>query len=157
MSKHSAIQKRSLRACSKKFLSEIHHGILKAGFPNKCFYVFNCYLLQTNRAVEGRMKKTIATRIPIELEEAILEFMKNEGVDKSTAIRRILEMGINEWKKKRAIELYRAEKITLWKASEIAGVSLREMLNELNRLRIVMHVAAKELEEDIEAAKEAEF
>ncbi len=103
------------------------------------------------------MKKTIATRIPIELEEAILEFMKNEGVDKSTAIRRILEMGISEWKKKRAIELYRAEKITLWKASEIAGVSLREMLNELNRLRIVMHVAAKELEEDIEAAKEAEF
>ncbi|WP_455280940.1 UPF0175 family protein [[Eubacterium] cellulosolvens] len=78
-------------------------------------------------------------------------------MDKSTAIRRILEMGINEWKKKRAIELYRAEKITLWKASEIAGVSLREMLNELNRLRIVMHVAAKELEEDIEAAKEAEF
>ena len=102
------------------------------------------------------MQKTIATRISSKLEEEIIRFMEEEGLDKSTAIRRILEIGVSEWKKKRAIELYRSGKITLWKASQISGISLREMLEELNRLRITTHVTAKDLEEDIEAAKKTE-
>lgn len=102
------------------------------------------------------MQKTIATRISPQLEEEIARFMEEEGLDKSTAIRRILEIGVSEWKKKRAIELYRSGQITLWKASQISGISLREMLEELNRLRITTHVTAKDLEEDIEAAKKAE-
>jgi len=102
------------------------------------------------------MQKTIATRVPSELEAEIIRFMEEEGLDKSAAVRRILEMGLNDWKKRRAIELYRDGKVTLWKASQIAGISLREMLDELNRLRITTHVTAKDLEEDIEAAKKVE-
>lgn len=102
------------------------------------------------------MQKTIATRIPIQLEEEIARFMEEEGLDKSTAIRRILEMGVSEWKRRRAIELYSSGKITLWKASQISGLSLREMIEELNRLRITTHVTSRDLEEDIEAAKKAE-
>jgi len=102
------------------------------------------------------MQKTIAARIPTELEEEIIRFMKEEGLDKSKAVRRILEIGVSEWKRKRAIELYRSERVTLWKASQIAGISIREMLDELNRRRITIHVTAKDLEEDIEAAKKAE-
>jgi len=102
------------------------------------------------------MQKTIATRVPSELDAEIARFMKEEGIDKSTAIRRIIEMGLNEWKKRRAIDLYRDGKVTLWKASQIAGLSLREMLDELNRLRIIIHVTAKDIEEDIEAAKKHE-
>ncbi len=102
------------------------------------------------------MQKTVAARIPVELEEEIFRFMKEAGLDKSAAIRRILEIGVGEWKRRRAIELYRSGKVTLWKASQIGGVSLREMLDELNRLRIITHVTAKDIEEDIEAAKRAE-
>ncbi|MFQ5711780.1 MAG: UPF0175 family protein [Candidatus Geothermarchaeales archaeon] len=102
------------------------------------------------------MQKTIAARIPPELEEEIIKFMEEERLDKSTAIRRILEIGVGEWKRRRAIELYRTGKITLWKSSQIAGLSLREMLEELNRLRITTHVTVKDIEEDIEAAKKAE-
>ena len=120
----------------------------------KGFYAFatvnNC------KHMVFKMQKTVATRISSELEEEIIRFMREEGLDKSTAIRRILEIGVNEWKKRRAIELYRTEKITLWKASQIAGLSIREMLEELNRLRIVTHVTARDLEEDVEAAKKAE-
>lgn len=102
------------------------------------------------------MQKTVAARIPVELEEEIFRFMKEEGLDKSTAIRRILEIGVGEWKRRRAIELYRSGKVTLWKASEIWAVSLREMLDELNRLRIITHVTPKDIEEDTEAAKRTE-
>ena len=102
------------------------------------------------------MHKTVATRIPVELEKEITRFMKEEGLDKPTVIRRILEIGVSEWKKKRAIELYRSGKATLWKASQIGGLSLREMLDELNRLKIPTHVTARDLEEDVEAAKTVE-
>jgi hypothetical protein len=73
------------------------------------------------------MQKTIATRIPRELEEEILKFMKEEGLDKSASVRRILEIGVEEWKRRRAVQLYSIGKVTLWKASQIAGLSLREM------------------------------
>ena len=103
-----------------------------------------------------RMQRTIAARVSRELEEEIIEFMREEGLDKSAAIRRILEIGVNEWKRRRAVELYRDGKVTLWKASQIAGLSLREMLEELNRLRIITHVTAEDIAEDIEAAEKAE-
>ncbi len=101
-------------------------------------------------------QKTVATRIPDKLEKEIIEIMNLEGLDKSTAVRKILEIGVDEWKKRRAIELYRSGKVTLWKSSQLAGLSLREMLNEFNRLRIPAHITPKDLEEDIEAAKKAE-
>jgi predicted HTH domain antitoxin len=100
--------------------------------------------------------KTVAARIPVELEEEIGRFMDEEGLDKSTALRRVLEIGVGEWKRRRAVELYRSGKVTLWKASQMWGVSLREMLDELDRLRVIAHVAAKDIEEDIEAARAAE-
>lgn len=102
------------------------------------------------------MLKNVAARIPRELEEEIENFMKDKGLDKSAAIRKILEIGLNEWKKSRAIESYRLNRITLWKASQIAGISLREMMDELNRQKIPIHVSVRDIEEDIKAAKEAE-
>jgi len=54
------------------------------------------------------------------------------------------------------VELYRAGKVTLWKTSQIAGLSLREMLDELNKLRIVTHVTVEDIGEDVEAAVKAE-
>ncbi|MFX0132229.1 MAG: UPF0175 family protein [Candidatus Hodarchaeota archaeon] len=102
------------------------------------------------------MLKNIATRISKELEKDIESFMKDKGLDKSSAVRKILEMGLNEWKKKKAIELFSLKRVTLWKASEIAGISLREMMDELNKQKIPIHVSIRDIEEDIKAAKEAE-
>ena len=102
------------------------------------------------------MLKNIAARIPKELEEDIENFMKDEGIDKSSAIRKILEMGIDEWKKRKAIELFRLKRVTLWKASEIAGISLREMMDELNNQKIPLHVSVQDIEEDIKAAKKVD-
>ncbi|MHA1145550.1 MAG: UPF0175 family protein [Candidatus Helarchaeota archaeon] len=100
--------------------------------------------------------KNIASRIHKELEADIEEFMKERGLDKSSAIRIILQIGIAEWKKNRAIELYKIKRITLWKASQMAGLSLREIIEELNRRKIPINVTTQEIIEDIKAASEAE-
>ena len=100
--------------------------------------------------------KNIAARIPPELEAEIEGFMDEEGLDKSSAVRRILEIGILEWRKNRAIQQYRDNKVSLWKASEIAKVSLREMIDILNDHNIQINISTNDIVEDIRAAKEAE-
>lgn len=80
--------------------------------------------------------------------------MKLEGVDKSTAIRKILERGISEWRVERALKLLGEGKITFARAAELAGVSLWE-LSELLRERKIewVHLTPQEIEREFKLAK----
>lgn len=98
--------------------------------------------------------KPLGARVPEEIERYLTEFMKLEGVDKSTAVRKILERGISEWREERALELLRQGKITFARAAELAGVSLWEM-SELVRDRKIewVHLSPEEIEREFELAK----
>ncbi|TDA29346.1 MAG: hypothetical protein DSO04_07860 [Hadesarchaea archaeon] len=100
------------------------------------------------------VSKPLGARVPEEVERYLKEFMKTEGVDKSTAVRKILERGISEWRKERALELLGRGKITFARAAEMAGVSLWEML-ELVRDRKIewVHLSPEEIEREFRLAK----
>ena len=70
--------------------------------------------------------KPLAVRIPEEIEKEIQEMIELEGLDKATAVRALLELGIGEWRKQTALELLRTGKVTFAKAAEIAKLSLWE-------------------------------
>jgi len=53
----------------------------------------------------------------------------------------------------KALEMYKLQKVTLWKAAEIAGVSLVEILAELPRRKIVFQYDPEELKEDLKYAR----
>ncbi len=53
-----------------------------------------------------------------------------------------------------ALELYREGKVSLGKAAEIAGLSLREFLYELRIRRIPLNYDLEELEEDLKVVNE---
>ena len=53
--------------------------------------------------------------------------MKMEDVDESTVIRQFIQFGLIWY----VVELYKTGKITLGEAAELAGVSLRRMLDVL--------------------------
>ena len=55
--------------------------------------------------------------------------------------------GLQDRKKKRALELYRSRKCTLWKAAQIAEISLREMIDLAKSEGIFVHISAKDIEE----------
>lgn len=71
--------------------------------------------------------KPLAVRIPEEVEKEILEVVEYEKLDKATAVRTLLEMGIVEWRKQTALELLRDGKVTFAKAAEMAKLSLWEL------------------------------
>ncbi|MGB2841310.1 MAG: UPF0175 family protein [Halobacteriota archaeon] len=61
------------------------------------------------------------------------EIAKEEKVQRADAIREIFELGIREWKLRRALRLYREGKTTLWKAAGIAELTLHEMIDVIDK------------------------
>ena len=65
---------------------------------------------------------------------------------------RLIDEGLREWKINKVLRMYKNQEITLWRAAEIAGVSLGELLSELPKYKIVFQYDAEELKEDLEYA-----
>ena len=94
---------------------------------------------------------TISARIDKNLAEEIEKIVREKGIDKSTVIRELLCVGLKEYKLKKALELLRERKITVWKAAEIAGLSYREMLEKLKEHNVPFPITAEELTREIES------
>jgi len=98
--------------------------------------------------------KPLGARVPKEIEQHLVEFMKIEGVDKSTAVRKVLEKGISEWRRERASRLLGEGKITFARAADLAGVSIWEMLDLVRDRKIVwIHLSPEEIEREFRLAK----
>ncbi|MEE8168548.1 MAG: UPF0175 family protein [Candidatus Hydrothermarchaeales archaeon] len=95
--------------------------------------------------------KTVAVRIPKDIEKEFEVVVKTEGLDKSTALRKLLKKGIGEWKKEYALELLQQGKTTLWKAAKIADLTIWEMLDLLEEKGIILPIRAEDVLEDIKA------
>ena len=95
---------------------------------------------------------TTSVRLPKEIVEEIERLSKEEGIDKGTLIRKLIAESLREYKIKRALELYREGKVSLWKAAEIAGITYREALEELKKRNIPFRYDLGDLEADIEWA-----
>jgi len=101
--------------------------------------------------------KPLAVRIPEEIEKEILEVVKRKKLDKATAVRTLLEMGIEEWRKQTALELLQEGKVTFAKAAEIAKLSLWEFADLVKQRNIEwVRYTPEEIEKEIKEASVAE-
>ncbi len=97
---------------------------------------------------------TVAARVSPELERIIAEVAEIEGVDRSTALRKLVQKGAREWRKERALELLKRGEVSLWKASEIAGVTLWEMVDTANEAGTQwVRYSSEDIEREFEDAK----
>ena len=92
---------------------------------------------------------TTSVRLPKEIVEEIEKLSRDEGVDKGTLIRKLIAESLKEYKIKKALELYREGKVSLWKAAEIAGITYSEALEELKKRNIPFKYNSEDLEVDI--------
>jgi len=74
------------------------------------------------------MPVTFTTRVEEDLAKVIDEVSKEEGMDRSTVIRRFLMKAAKEWLIEKSLEDYEEGKITLWQAAEKCSLSLWEMI-----------------------------
>ncbi|MFO8050772.1 MAG: UPF0175 family protein [Thermoplasmatota archaeon] len=91
----------------------------------------------------------ISTRIPDELEEDLKRFIEEENIEKSGAVRKLLISGLEEWKRKKALELLSEGRISFSKAAELADMDIWEF-SELVRKTGTVWVSHEWFEEDME-------
>jgi len=96
------------------------------------------------------MAETVSVRIDkTELKE-INEISKAEKKTKSHVLREVLEKGIKEKKLEIALEKFRKNEATAWKAARMAGIPLTVFLDILVQRGIDFHYGVRELREDFE-------
>ena len=95
------------------------------------------------------MSKTqnLTVRLDKALIKQIEEEAEQEKTDKSTITRRLIALGIEQARRARAIEDYRKGRCTVWKASERAGLSLREMMELLRGEKIPLHLSPEDADQ----------
>ena len=88
----------------------------------------------------------VGVRLTSEEIKAIEERAKEAAVDKSTALRQLLKLGIKQFNLERALDLYKQEKISLEKAAEIADISIWEMMDIMKEKGITSKLGKEDLE-----------
>ncbi len=98
------------------------------------------------------MQKPLSIRLTEEIERKLKKLIEIEKLEKSTLMRKILNSGIDEELRKCSLELFKDRKVSLAKAAEIAGVSIREMMDLIREKGVSLHITAEDIRNDFEAA-----
>jgi len=93
---------------------------------------------------------TISARVPDELEAELDAYLDEENLDRSTAVRKLLSEGLDEWRREQALDQLAAGSITFSKAAEMAGMSVWDFA-QLAKERDITWVADDHLDADLEA------
>jgi len=72
---------------------------------------------------------------------------REEKIDRSAALRKVLDIGISEYMKRKAVEDYRKGKISIGKAAEDAEVSIAEFYKILADEGVPIRIGASALED----------
>ncbi len=92
---------------------------------------------------------TVAARIPKELNRLITQISTEEKVDRSTIVRKLLDIGAREWRVQTALDKYQQGNVTLPRAASIAGLTIYEMIDLLEERRISYRYDISDLEEHV--------
>lgn len=93
-------------------------------------------------AVTARVSKKMLTEI-----ERLAE---KEKVDRSELIRRLLDFALQHKRIEGAVRGYQDGKVTLWKAAEMSGISLREMMELVREKKIPVSYTLDDLRRDVD-------
>lgn len=93
---------------------------------------------------------TISTRVSDDLEAELEQYIAEENLDRSTAVRKLLIEGLADWRTERALDRLEAGEVTFARAAELADVSVWEFAR-LAAEHDVTWVDGTHLEDDLDA------
>ncbi|MEJ2295392.1 MAG: UPF0175 family protein [Candidatus Lokiarchaeota archaeon] len=96
------------------------------------------------------MGDKISIILPDDLKEEIDKLKKLYNEDQSSYIRKLLWKSVAQEKLEYALNQYLEDKVSVGKASEIAGISIWEFLDELHKRNITLNYKISEAELEIE-------
>ncbi len=70
------------------------------------------------------MTTTVSVRLSKDIMKDLEEFLKEENLDRSSGLRKLLIEAIEEWKKRRVLEKLAGGEVSFSKAAEMAGMDV---------------------------------
>jgi predicted HTH domain antitoxin len=92
---------------------------------------------------------TISARVPDDLEAELEAYLDAENLDRSTAVRKLLTEGLDDWRKRHALERLETGEITFTRAAEIADVNIWDF-TALVREHDVTWVSSEHTKDDLD-------
>ena len=92
---------------------------------------------------------TLSVRVPKSEADRWKQLAHDAGMDRATLLKQALRTGCVSALFERASASYRRGEITLARAAELAGMSLREMLLRMPQADLELHYDVRDLEKDI--------
>jgi len=96
--------------------------------------------------------RTTSVRLPEDEIREIDEMSREEAIDRGAVVRKLVGLGLREFKAEKAFEKYRRGAISLWRAATLADLTYREALEELKRRNIPFRYGEEDLRADVEWA-----
>lgn len=93
---------------------------------------------------------SLSARIPDHLEDELNQFIEDENLDRSTAVRKLLSEGLQDWRREKALQMLDDGEISLSKAAEIANMDIWSFSDLVKKEKITW-VEDDRVREDIEA------
>lgn len=100
------------------------------------------------------MTKTVSTRLPDDVVEALDELGDRSGQSRSEVMREVVRKGLRAERLERALDAYRAGEVSLGKAAEMAGLPIAIFLQEMKRHGVLLNYDLEDLHEDLEWAEQ---
>lgn len=97
--------------------------------------------------------EAVTARLPKEMVREVERLAEKMKVDRSELIRRLLDSALREKRLEDAVQAYSEGRATLWKAAEMAGISLREMMDTVRERKIPVSYTLEDLRRDLDYVK----
>lgn len=98
----------------------------------------------------------VSTRLDKKEIREIERFAKEDDLDKSAFLKKLLHKSLREYKIEHAFKLYKEKKISLGKAAEMAGLSIWKMIDLMKDYSAYIHYDVEDLKQDLDTIKELE-
>ena len=97
--------------------------------------------------------KSIETELKESTAGIIDELAEEFHIGRSALLTRIIEDGLQAELVKRSVRLYTEEKVSMWKAAQLAGISFYEMMTEIKRHGVPLQYGVEDFEADIKTLR----
>jgi hypothetical protein len=93
--------------------------------------------------------KTVSTRISEDELDLLDEMAVRSGLDRASMTKTLLRRGLEQLRFDEAVAAYRASRVTLSRAAEIAGISIWDLIGRMEEQELTIHYGIADLEEDL--------
>ncbi len=119
--------------------------------PELTFFAFPLTIQLYSKEKDVHKMKTTALSVRMSTAEShqVDLCAKRGGMDRSALLKQLIRTGLKQYKLDQAVQDYRAQRASLSRAAEIAGLSVRDFISRMGSVGLELNYGVEEFESDL--------